>query len=228
MKAQLSLPGFDTTETFVCPLCGREGTFFAQFSPFLPWFVCRECCIANPYPDQIIVFSTRRNADKNPYMIDPAAPHETRELRMRLDEMLRCAVDPSRLDRPVVKYNLSGLEIYNPIRRSRSATFHQWHRTWMEDRTRNQMALPYCTRCGCAHDRKYEMLDGLYDYHTHCQRCDDELQVESLFSLRRGVFGEVDAETILDKLYQTFPDLFTRGVLPDYWFRLTLQGHPHP
>ncbi|HML21860.1 MAG TPA: hypothetical protein PKD09_09440 [Aggregatilinea sp.] len=215
---QLTLPGLEPDTRLYCPLCGKPATLFGQFSPVLPWGVCRDCCIQYPYPD-VFVPSTRRNADKNPLMIDPDAPYELRERRMWLDEMLRCAIDPSRADRPIVKYNLSGLEIRNPIRRSKAHQYQAWHKSAMKALEVRQMQMPVCERCGKPHDRLYKMRPGQFDYWSTCQRCADELSVEALHRLR-AIFGQDDDETILDRLYQSHQDLFERGVLPDYWFKL--------
>lgn len=75
--------------------------------------------------------------------------------------------------------------------------------------------LPVCARCGCVHDR--QSLSG--DYEQYCQRCEDEVSVESLFQ-HRGIFGGDDDESVLDRLQAAFPGLFERGVLPDMWFVL--------
>jgi hypothetical protein len=165
---------------------------------------------------ELFVPSTRRNAGKNPWMIDPDAPYELRERRVMLEEMLRCAVDPDRATRPVVKFNLSGLQVKNPVRRSKLATYQRWARAGQKPR---QMRWPVCDRCGGVHDRYYEMLPGEGDYRTHCQRCDDELAVEALWR-HRGIFGGDDPESILDRLYRSQRELFERGVLPDYWYKL--------
>lgn len=217
--AQLPLPGFEAAEEYICPLCGQVATLFGQYSPFLLWGVCRACSIKHPYPVEIIVPSTRRNAGNNPLMIDPDSSAELRERRVLLDEMLRCGVDPARIERPVVKYNLSGLEIRNPIRRSRMQQMGRWMQNARHKLTYRQISTPVCYRCGCAHDRAYEMLPGVVDYWDKCQRCADEESVESLFRMQ-GIFGGDDDEAVLDRLYKAFPDLFERGVLPDYWFIL--------
>jgi hypothetical protein len=222
MMKQLILPGFDKeVGVYICPLCDQPATVFGQFSPLLPWGVCRECCIKYPYPVELFVPSTRRNKDHEPLMIDPAPDKAAlRELRIQLDEMLRCAVDPTRIERPIVKYNISGLELRNPIRRSRMATFNKWAWHARQNLKVHQMSLPYCERCGCAHDRQYEMLPGRLDYWSKCQRCADEESVEALWRLK-GIFGNDDAEAILDRLYKSHRELFERGVLPDYWFELS-------
>lgn len=221
MTHQPPLPGFEhlRPEGYVCPLCGQPAALFGQYSPLLPWGVCRKCSIRQPYPVEVFVASTRRNRDRNPIMIDPDAPYELRERRMLLDEELRCAVDPTRLERPIVKYNLSALELRNPIRRSRRSQFTQWHAQAKDNLTRQQMQLPFCQRCGCVHDRQAELLPGLMDYKSYCQRCEDEMKVEALARARSEIFFNED-EDALDRLYAVFPELFERGVLPDYWFRL--------
>lgn len=217
---QLELPDFLPEQQYVCPLCNQPARLFGQYSPLLPWGVCRQCSIKYPFPDDLFVPSTRRNRDHEPLMIDPS--HEKsaqRTRRVELEEMLRCAVDPSRLERPIVKYNISGLELRNPVRRSRMRQIGQMMTRARHNLTYRQIALPTCRRCGCAHDRYYEMLPGVGDYKSTCQRCADEEAVESLWRLR-GIFGQDDDETILDRLYRAHADLFERGVLPDYWFML--------
>lgn len=83
------------------------------------------------------------------------------------------------------------------------------------------MDLPVCRRCGQAHSRMWN--DGT-NYWTTCQRCEDELRVEALYQVR-GVFGpdRDDPEAIMDRLVKGWPEVFERGVLPDYWYALMLK-----
>lgn len=218
---QLALPGFDDSmSVYTCPLCGQVKTLFGQYSPLFPWGVCRECSIKYPYPVELFVPSTRRNRDREPLMIDPAPERSAlRERRIQLDEMLRCAVDPSRLERPIIKYNLSGLELRNPIRRSKAHQYQRMHFLANHNLNYQQIALPICARCGRAHNRQVELRPGMVDYRSHCQRCEDEMAVEALFRGRAAIFG-ADDEDGLDRMFAAFPELFERGVLPDYWFTL--------
>lgn len=219
------LPGFKVTPEYSCPLCGEIATLFGQFSPHMPWFVCKKCSEEHPYPVDLFIPSTRRNKDKEPLMIDPNAPHKKRELRIQLDEMLRCAVDPTRIERPIIKYNLSGLEIRYPIRRSKAHIFNKWSKAAAISRANIQMTMPLCHRCGRAHDRKYKLLvqeDGPVDYWTKCQRCADEESVETFWRLK-GIFGGDDVESILDRIQKSHPELFEREVLPNYWYTLMLK-----
>lgn len=220
--AQLPLPDFMETEQYICRICQNPAQLFGQYTHLMPWGVCRECSIKHPYPVELFVPSTRRNRDKEPLMIDPdPSPEKSklRDLRVQLDEMLRCAVDPTRIERPIVKYNLSGLELRNPIRRSKAKQYNKMSAAADMALTYRQVSLNYCTRCGCAHDRAYEMLPGMVDYWSKCQHCDDELAVETLWNMR-GIFGADDDESILDRIQRSHPELFERGILPDYWFEL--------
>lgn len=217
---QLTLPGFRIEEQYICPLCDRPATFFGQYSPLFAWGVCRECSIKYPYPVELFIPSTRRNKEQEALMIDPAPElADLRERRIQLDEMLRCAVDPTRIERPIVKYNLNGLELRNPIRRSRMHHYNAMSQAAKFALTYRQINLPYCQRCGCAHNRSYEMLTGVIDYWSKCQQCADEEAVETFWNMR-GIFGNDDDETILDRIQQSHPELFERGALPDYWFKL--------
>ncbi len=222
MIHQLTFQGEGWAEEYTCPLCGQVASLFGQYSPLMPWGVCKRCSIKYPYPYELFVPSTRRNADQEPLMIDPSPQKsDLRARRVELEEMLRCALDPSRLERPVVKYNLSGLELRNPVRRSRMQQFNAMGMKAREALRVRQISLPTCERCGCAHARWYEMLAGIGDYWSHCQRCADELAVEALWR-HRALFGNDDVESVMDRVYRSHKDLFERGVLPDYWFTLMM------
>lgn len=224
MMKQLVLPEFNSVMSpeYTCPLCGQVAHLFGQYSPLFQWGACRACSLKHPYPVELFVPNTRRNKDREPLMIDATPGREMdalREKRIHLDEMLRCAVDPSRMERPIVKYNLSGLELRWPIRRSRMREFNRMSWQARQSLDNRQMRLPYCERCGTAHARSYEMLPGRVDYWSKCQRCEDEETVETLWRLR-GIFGQDDPESVLDRLYRSHQELFDRGVLPDRWFEL--------
>lgn len=227
MPKQLQLPGFEIVPEYRCCLCNEVKTLFGQVSPIQRWAICRECSLEHPYPVELFVPSTRRNREREPLMIDPAPGPKMdtkRERRVMLDEMIRCAIDPSRLARPVVKFNLSGLELRYPVRRSKARQYQRWHTAAKNALTRHQMSLPICRRCGAGHDRKMELLPGMTQYHDTCQRCADEITIESFFR-HRGIFGSDDVESIMDRVQNSHPELFERGVLPDYWFVLLLNEH---
>ena len=82
-----------------------------------------------------------------------------------------------------------------------------------------QQILPVCERCGQPHDRRSEWM-----IMSTCERCSMQLSVEALHR-HRGIFGDADDETILDRLYVSHQALFDAGVLPDYWFELQEKTH---
>jgi hypothetical protein len=95
----------------------------------------------------------------------------------------------------------------------------RYARALSEARIKNanaQQILPLCERCGCGHDHRYE-LDG--SIHPYCERCTDEIGIESLVPLMLLHHGD-DDEAALDRMYKAFPDWFERGVMPDYWYAL--------
>lgn len=89
------------------------------------------------------------------------------------------------------------------------------------DRLKNtsiQLTFPFCERCGHPHTRF-----NLSTYAVHCQRCADELTVESFWSRRNSpIFANDDDEGVMDRIYRSHPELFERRVLPNYWFTLKL------
>jgi ribosomal protein L37AE/L43A len=80
------------------------------------------------------------------------------------------------------------------------------------------LSLPFCERCGAAHNERFR--DG--EAKQYCQPCQDKWTVESYYN-NRGIFGNDDVEEIMDRIQKASPDLFKRGVLPDYWFELSLK-----
>jgi len=95
-------------------------------------------------------------------------------------------------------------------------------KAWVSPYVARQLEMPVCPRCGMPHGRVYTSLGGLVDYETYCQRCEDELAVETLWRLR-GIWQGADDEDLLDKFYKRSPELFERGVLPNYWFELKVK-----
>lgn len=80
-------------------------------------------------------------------------------------------------------------------------------------------ALPFCKRCGCVHDNRYDHIGGLQE---NCQHCTDLISVET-FWRSRAIFGDDDMETIMDRIHRSHPHLFEHQVLPEYWFELALK-----
>jgi len=179
-----------------CPLCGQLANVLGQYSPFKPWRICRDCSRREPYPGEWIVPNTRRSSGSGiDLMVALDAPAEERERLTRLITRLQDAVQHRRKTR---RYQGAAVRLDISVR---------------------QMQFPVCTRCGQVHGRMYETQPGQTDYWSLCQRCEDETRVEALWR-SRAIFGGDDPEAILDRLYPSFPELFDRGVLPDYWFEL--------
>lgn len=72
-----------------------------------------------------------------------------------------------------------------------------------------QMRMPICKRCGKVHDHFLEFV-----YSALCQECHDHWIVET-FASAAAAQRMTDAEA-LDFLRPRRPELFERGVLPDY------------
>lgn len=72
-----------------------------------------------------------------------------------------------------------------------------------------QMRLPICKRCGQLHTHFLE-----YTFSALCQACHDYWIVDT-FAVSAAAQRMTDAEA-LDYLRQRRPELFERGVLPDY------------
>jgi hypothetical protein len=212
---QLSLPGVDMRPT--CPLCGRAA-LLGQYSPLWPHGLCRECSCRHPYPVEIFEHSDK-SGDRTGLRIKMDAPDYLREHRIACDQMLKDAVRGYVDDRPIVKFNLSMRELRNPMRRSRHDEYNQMHAHAVKALSVRQISLNFCYRCGGVHDRSYEIMTDAVDYWSTCQRCEDEITVETFWRMR-AIFGGDDDETILDRVQRSHPELFERGVLPDYWYQL--------
>lgn len=216
---QLALPGIDMRP--VCPSCGQPADVLGQYSPLWPYAVCRDCSTRWPYRLNVLepaTESSKRTTHDNGFRIDPTASSADREWRIIVEGRLKDAIRGCKLARG------AGLEAKSPT------CWHQGHtepgcrlcerRVVASGAARymgylagieHQTSLPVCQRCGCASE-----LAGRYGF---CQRCHDEMAVESLYR-HRAIFGGDDDEAVLDRIYPAHKDLFDRGVLPDYWFRL--------
>lgn len=216
---QQILPTFDQLLWPWCCVCQQQVPLVGQYSPIIRYGVCRECSLEYPLPVEVYAYGGK---DETGLKIKGEAPYELREQRVWHEEFVRkCATGD---DRPVTKINLSYRQLRNGIRRSKAHLYAKWRiqaRTSLDHR---QLSMPVCDRCGHAHDRRYNS-PGMPDYQPYCQRCDDEQAVEAFYR-HRGIFGNDDVESIMDRVQRSHPGLFERGVLPDYWFILMLRnGH---
>lgn len=211
---QLPLPTVDLRP--LCTICKQPADLLGQYSPLYPHKVCRACAEKDPYPVDALEFDPQHK-DRSGLRVRKDAPSSLRESRMWLDQWIVDCARKKWDDRPFYKFNLTALQLRNGIRRGANRqTIGEWRMqraAWHIEHTQN--TLPVCYRCGCAHHVQHS--DG--SYAERCQRCTDQEAVEALWR-NRGLFGADDPESVLDRLYRAFPDLFERGVLPDYWFEL--------
>lgn len=87
---------------------------------------------------------------------------------------------------------------------------------------------PFCRNCGARVEEceyrnyvpQYSLFGG--PRRPYCARCDARLAVESIFKMSRRPdwHPDWDAEDWLDLLYQSHPQAFAVGILPEYWFEL--------
>lgn len=121
---------------------------------------------------------------------------------------------------------------------------HYWQ--WMERMERryptapgrHQSAVPvprtldsYYPWCECGRPRQSMAMvlsnghqPGLWGgpFHVLCADCEGRLTVRNLYKMAPRLVPGRDEEEWLDLLLRTHPELFTAGILPDYWFELKL------
>lgn len=215
---QLPLPTFDLRP--LCAICRQPADLLGQYSPLYPHMVCRACAEHDPYPIEALELDPE-NKDRSGLRVRRNAPSSLRESRMWLDQWIVDCARPRWDDRPFYKFNLTALQLRNGVRRGANRQpISEWRmrqRALHIEATQN--VLPICWRCGHAHTRQH--TDGSYT--ERCQHCADMDAVEALYR-NRGIFAGDDPETVLDRLYVAFPDLFQRGILPDAWFALMRPG----
>mgnify|MGYP006323842459 FL=1 len=80
----------------------------------------------------------------------------------------------------------------------------------------HQLQMPICTRCGKVHTHFLE-----YAYSALCQECHDRWIVET-FSMSFAAL-KMTNDAAISFLHQRRPELFDRGVMPDYFLALKSQ-----
>lgn len=223
---QLPLPSVDTRP--ICPVCGQSASLLGQWSPLWPWMVCRACSEAEPYHLDVLRPGGRtRTSAALGFEINPDAPSALREWRIVREAQLRAAVQGCKLARGR-GWSVSDLACewgghYDPackrcVRRANTPTGAARYRMVLTPPGSGiQLSLPVCERCGTA-----LTAFGMADYQAYCPRCKAEMAVET-FWRHRGIFGNDDVETILDRIQKSHAWVFEMGVLPDYWFQLMQQ-----
>jgi hypothetical protein len=222
----------------LCPGCKRPAALLGQWMAGSRVYLCRACTLAYPAPDVL----ERHDGKRHGVVVRRDAPLAARERKVSLENSL------TRLQRGCVlslaDWTLArGLPCeridHHPYLNCPVCTREL--RTYTRRVTAGepdglappaigrQLRLPVCQRCGQPHDRRGPFDAG--EVQPYCQRCDDEISVLALWR-NRGIFGDDDAEHIMDRVQVAFPGLFERGVLPDLWFHLLVEAaatshHPH-
>jgi hypothetical protein len=204
---QLVLPLLEMRAS--CPLCGLPAAILGQYSPLWPWGVCRDCSLAEPYPVEVFEVS-EKSKDRSGLRIQNA-DYALLERRVSLDNLIRNRVKGAPVFAPY-KINITLRQLRNGIRYDRSLQYASWHYKAAILARYEQLELPYCHRC-------MKVTDEPRDAMGYCPRCAAMNGVESMWR-HKGIYGDADDETILDKLFRAFPEWFDCGVLPDYWFNL--------
>lgn len=210
-----------------CPCCDRPAWLLGQYDPTSErsW-ICKQCSEAYRYPVEMLEGNitgdwklkkdvTREQlnlrAENTAYVYDRVIKRNKRSL-IKHYEYLMTGVMSFIADLP------EELQRYweRQLRRTHQINVK---RSNAKLSPTIQMTMPLCVRCGNVHNRRF--YDGHGDYFSRCQHCDDEFSVEAIFR-HRGIFGNDDDETILDRIQKSHPQLFERGVLPDYWYELRI------
>lgn len=119
--------------------------------------------------------------------------------------------DASRRQREIISVGSGELRSLAPSwRKEKRYRIAQLSEAWRFQQT----PFPECLRC--------KSMNG----YPYCQRCEDEMNVEGVYRIWRAGMREEwgeESEDVLDVLFnkiKSLKDVFDRGVLPDYWFRL--------
>lgn len=231
----------------VCIGCKRAVALVAQWSPGDRIYLCREC--SSKYPCPMEAFELH---GKSPVGVRLKPDHEYFPLRHRYHSMAQSLMEmkkgcvmgldewgeargiPCEYEQDACYSNcprcLNKARYATKLQQAALAVAAQRNRApeplpnrytvMMANVGRRpafNLAFPICQRCSAIHDRKYDTGE----HHPYCQQCDDELAVLS-FWRNKGIFGQDDDETILDRIQRSHTALFERGVLPDMWYRLRI------
>ena len=219
---EIPLPGI---EPQCCPMCDQPSWVLGQFDPTSDkYWICADCGRNYRYPVDML----RCSPDGKWTM--PEWTREQLNHRQDVADAVHKAVK-GRRKRSKIKYYqylMTGIfsfiadlpEHMQQVWERQLSTTHKWlvvQRSNAKLSETIQYSLPLCTRCGNFHNRRFE--NGYTNYKPYCQSCDDELAIEALFR-HRGIFGNDDDETILDRIYRSHPQTFEHGIMPDYWYEL--------
>lgn len=219
MARQLAL--FDMSP--ICPSCKQQVGVLGQWAPGDRVYICHQCIEKIPLPDAFVLHDNSRGVGL--VQDDSPASNRMREEYHKwinpLNDLRRgCVYTLNDIQNGYLPCNpVMGSECWANCRlcvaRARIANRGGRYGRFGQSKP-TTVEIPICHRCGNVHDNRYKHTHG---YTTYCPRCDALNSVES-FWRNRGIFQDKDPESILDRIKQSHPELFTLGVLPDYWFIL--------
>ena len=206
----------------VCKNCDCPCDLLGQWSPSDNVWLCKDCTTKYPAPDVFVQCDNSRGVGLRQGM----EANQLREdyhakINVLVDIQRGClhsAEDAAERNWYLPCHPLMGSAAYANCKlcRRRARMAHSGGRYGKAVVTAKTAEMPICRRCGCVHSYRYSHVSG---YRAYCEHCDALNSVEALWR-NRGIFGGDDAETVLDRIYSAFPELFENGVLPDYWYTL--------
>jgi transcription elongation factor Elf1 len=208
-----------------CPMCDQPATVLGQFDPTSDrYWICADCGRKYRYPVEML-----RVTNDGTWSMPEYTRAQLNHRQDVTDAVYKAVVGRRQRSKiAYYKYLMTGLfSFINELPEHLQMVFerqltrtHQWvvvARATRELSNTVQLQLPLCNRCGCSHDRRFQL--GYTNFKPYCQQCDDELAVEALFR-HKGIFGNDDDETIIDRIYRSHKETFERGVMPTYWSTL--------
>ena len=110
------------------------------------------------------------------------------------------------------------MERKHPVRRS-------WRKQPISQLERSADAYyPFC-ECGLARRESQIGDPGIFGgpYLKYCPICEAKRAVESVFRMAGKIMPDRDDEDWLDLMFESHPEAFELGILPDYWYELKLK-----
>ncbi len=218
----------------ICPACKEVAGYLGQWSPSGRVFICKDCTLKYPAPDVFVL-----NDNSIGLGLLQGDSQEERAMRDDYHKIYNVLFDLNRgcvmtLEDAVNNTNpawhlpcdkLTGTEEFSNCKlcRRRASVANAGlaggkykHLASIKTYT---LSMPVCQRCGQIHGNRYKHIN---EYQAYCAHCDAKNSVEA-FWRHKGIFGDADDETILDRMQISHPEAFKLGVLPDYWFELRIK-----
>lgn len=224
-KQTKPLPGITP---LACPACDKPTLLLGQWSAHNEkYWLCKECSIEYRWQDELWVCSADGKWNW--------ASEPTQEQLVERVEKMGAIHDLVTVRKKVRQQVMKSLEhlmvkqlaFIKDLPPELQLTWERQLRSnekWIKSKESfllqaKQLAIPLCRRCGSIHDNRYKHTAGFMDY---CRECEGKVSVENFFR-NKGIFGNDDDETILDRIQKSHQWVFDIGVLPDYWYALKVR-----